>query len=67
MSKWHFRIEAPAVRPIRAEEVHLMCQLLPPSILALIARDDPNMAIVQFDARPSAKGNQPVAVAGDTA
>ena len=67
MGSWKFKAVGLENRRIRQEEVNLMCQLLPPSILALIARDDVELDVVHFGTNTEAKEGQIIAVAGDTA
>jgi hypothetical protein len=67
MGNWTFKAVGLADRKIRDEEVYLMCQLLPPSILALIASDGPDLGEEHFDESLNDQQPQPTDVKGDVA
>lgn len=41
MEQWAFTAIGLKDRPIRQEEIYLLCQLLPPAVLSLIAYGEP--------------------------
>jgi len=58
MEQWAFTAIGLKDRPIRQEEIYLLCQLLPPAVLSLIAYGEPELYLVDSDTSDSTSKSQ---------